>query len=148
MQTTNKEFYVFGKTGACLYSHDLVSRQVNSVDKPSVDKQKLLFGLLWSLKGFCERVSPSELESTFSNFTTPQYKLHVLEIPTGLKFVLITAPDASSQQPRDHTKTTLRYIYQNLFVPLVVGNIACEPADKIKCRLFEAKVQEYLLSGK
>ena len=153
----NKEFYIFGKSGACLYGHDLVAKQVTHynlarpdepVDKAVIDKQKLLFGLLWSLKGFCERVSPQPLHSTFNNFSTPNYKMHVLEIPTGLKFVLITAPDSPQQVQRDHTKTTLKTIYQSLFVPLVVGNISCEPAKPIRCKLFEAKVQEYLLSNK
>ena len=49
---TNMEFYIFNRSGTCLYSSDLVSKQVNSSDKEAVNKQKLLFGLMWSLKGF------------------------------------------------------------------------------------------------
>lgn len=47
------EFYIFNRSGACLYSVDLVTKQINSIDSSDVDKQKLLFGLLWSLKGYC-----------------------------------------------------------------------------------------------
>jgi len=113
----NKEFYIFGKSGACLYGHDLVAKQVTHynlarpdepVDKAVIDKQKLLFGLLWSLKGFCERVSPKPLDSTFNNFSTPNYKMYVLEIPTGLKFVLITAPDSPQQVQRDEVAAHCR----------------------------------------
>ena len=36
------------------------------------------------------KLSPTPLASTFRNFTTPRYKFHILEVPTGIKLVLLT----------------------------------------------------------
>ena len=58
------ELMIFNKTGSCLYHHDLwKSKQegdlkglvdpVNTPNKIS-EKQKLVFGLLWSLKSFSQ----------------------------------------------------------------------------------------------
>lgn len=85
-------------------------------------------------------MSPTELEGTFRNFTTPNYKFHVYEIPTGLKFVLLTTPEKIDQT------STLQHVYFYLFVPLVAGNIFLQPGARVESKLFDAKVFEYLLS--
>ena len=54
---TNLEFYIFNRSGGCLYSHDLVSGKVNSTEQADINKQKLLFGLLWAMRGIAEKVS-------------------------------------------------------------------------------------------
>ena len=35
---TIMEFYIFNRSGTCLYSQDLVTKQVNSVDNDAVQK--------------------------------------------------------------------------------------------------------------
>ena len=56
------ELIIFNKTGQCLYHHDLYKSRVegdlkglinlDAPEKKIVEKQKLLFGLIWSLKSF------------------------------------------------------------------------------------------------
>lgn len=89
----NLEFLIFNRTGACLFHADLSTKKVNEIDKTIVDKEKLIFGLMWGLKSFSSKISPEPLITTFRNFSTPMYKLHIYELPTGIKFVLITSPD-------------------------------------------------------
>ena len=63
----------------------------------------MIFGLIWGLREFSNKVSTNstnlnvqvalyDLPSTFRNFTTANYKFHILEQPTGIKFVLMTKP--------------------------------------------------------
>lgn len=66
--------------------------------------------------------------------------MHLYEILTGLKFVLITTPAKLDQQE------TLQHVYQYLFVPFVSGNIFLTPGAKVESKLFDEKVSEYLLS--
>ena len=78
------------------------------------------------------------MPSTFRNFSTPRYKLHALEIQTGIKLILITAP---MQEDRYEV---LRQVYANLYVPLVSTNIFCTPGLRISSKLFERKATEFL----
>jgi len=54
---TNLEFLIFNRSGACLYHADLVTRVVNSTEKAVIDKEKLIFGLMWGLKSFSHKVT-------------------------------------------------------------------------------------------
>jgi len=81
-----------------------------------------------------------ELDGTFRNFTTPRYSMHIMEILTGLKFVLITTP-----KKVDHQET-LQHAYKYLFVPFVSGNIFLAPGAKVESKLFDQKLAEFLLS--
>ena len=112
--------------------------EITQEQKSVLEKQKLIFGLLWSLKSFSQQVSPTPLPSTFRNFSTPRYKLHALEIQTGIKLILITVP---MQEDRYET---LRKVYANLYVPLVSTNICCTPGLRISSKLFESQVTEML----
>ena len=100
---------IFNKTGLCLYHHDIAKSKregtlkglidIDNIEKKYDEKQKLVFGLVWSLKSFatsmaCE--SSSQAQNTFKNFSTSQFSLHFFEVPTGLKIVLLTNPTSSS----------------------------------------------------
>ena len=165
-QIQNLEFLIFNKSGLCLIHADLINNEILpctswKLESPSPDqkaimeKQKLVFGLLWSLKSFSEKVrtysnlillqvSPVDLPKwpkltqAFKNISTPRYKLHALEIGTGIKFILITVP---MQADRNET---LRQLYQTLYVPLVSSNIFNQPDSRIKSKLFENKTIEFL----
>ncbi len=50
-------FYIFARTGRCLYSREWHrTRKTNSKD----EDERLMFGLLHSLKSFVAQMSPSE----------------------------------------------------------------------------------------
>ena len=87
---------------------------------------------------FSIKMSPTPLPSTFKNFSTPRFKLHALEIPTGIKLILITSPTKEDKYDE------LRHVYSYLYVPLVSSNIFCQQGSKISSKLFETKVLEHL----
>ena len=108
------DLMIFNKTGACLYHHDIAKSKrdgtlrglidIDNVEKKHDEKQKLVFGLIWSLKSFasqmaCDNQGQSQLSgptNVFKNFSTSQFSLHFFEVPTGLKIVLLTNPTSSS----------------------------------------------------
>ena len=71
-QIQNLEFLIFNKSGLCLLHADLINNEILpctalKLESPTPDqkavmeKQKLVFGLLWSLKSFSEKVRPQML---------------------------------------------------------------------------------------
>ena len=53
-------------------------------------ENKLVYGMLYSLKSFVSRLSPATSD-TFHSYETNKYKLSMFETPTGIKFVLNTS---------------------------------------------------------
>ena len=99
---------IFNKSGLCLYHHDISKSKrqgtlaglidIDNTDKKNDEKEKLVFGLIWSLKSFADSLH-NDLHgatNTFKNFSTSQYAMHFFEVPTGLKIVLLTNPTSSS----------------------------------------------------
>ena len=101
------ELIIFNKGGQCLYHHDFFKSRkegdlkglinLDKLDKKIVEKQKLLFGLLWSLKSFSQMMSCDDPKQAFKNFSTSEFSLHFLEIPTGLKIILLTDPSSKDR---------------------------------------------------
>ena len=66
----------------------------------------MLFGMLFSLKQFAQKMDPRESATTggrpctFHAFRTNNYKLHFLETATGLLFILVTDPSAPDMRER------------------------------------------------
>eukprot|EP00392_Amoebophrya_sp_AT5.2_P003396 g3401.t1 len=66
-----------------------------------------------------QNVQATRSIQAFNSYTTSQYKLHCLEIPSGYFFVCLTEPN-SLVDLRDY----MRQIYQGYFVPLVLQSPA------------------------
>jgi hypothetical protein len=81
--------FIFSKSGACIYYQDFTGRKPQG----DLDEQKLVFGMLFSLKRFIERTSPlADDDGSFKHFTTSAYRLHFFQAPTGLRFVCLSDP--------------------------------------------------------
>eukprot|EP01053_Blabericola_migrator_P005609 Blabericola_migrator_1__5608@NODE_2853_length_2284_cov_156_691024_g1789_i0_p4_GENE_NODE_2853_length_2284_cov_156_691024_g1789_i0NODE_2853_length_2284_cov_156_691024_g1789_i0_p4_ORF_typecomplete_len106_score15_37Sybindin/PF04099_12/2_5e19AIRS/PF00586_24/0_032_NODE_2853_length_2284_cov_156_691024_g1789_i018612178 len=96
-------FLIFDRN-YCLFQHDWAgARQVKS-PKEQQRQQRLLHGLIFSLKRFCEKIgSPLQGGQTsfsppFETVMTPEYKLHLYESMSGYKFVLLTDVSLPSQK--------------------------------------------------
>ena len=130
------DFYVFSNSGECLLHEAFQPRG----DTRSVsDSHKLLFGLIYSMKSFSRKISPTSLGvDPFSSFVTGSYKLHILETMSGLNFVLITEETAGDLTEK------LQYLYSELFSQYVLRNPLYRPKQEIRSPLFLEKVKDFV----
>mmetsp|Transcript_50045 Transcript_50045/g.156628 ORF Transcript_50045/g.156628 Transcript_50045/m.156628 type:complete len:187 (-) Transcript_50045:477-1037(-) len=107
-------FYLFDRNGVCLYYEDW-----HRVKRPKnlPEEQKLIFGLLFSLKATVCAMRPGGdgklVPDALQSYNTSTYKLHYYETPTGLRFILITDPPVPS------LRECLRQIYSHIYVEYV-----------------------------
>jgi hypothetical protein len=97
----------------------------------------ICFQVLFTIISFVLNVRPRDQEKSCVHFyKTNSYKLHYLETPTSLKFVLLSDPDTPD------LRDTLRQIYRNVFVEYVIKNPLYKIGDPIKCELFSQNLQK------
>ena len=76
----------------------------------------------------------------FVSFSTKIYKLSFFEVPTGIKFVLVT-------KDKDIEFTNyLRGMYKMVYIPYVSRNIFYKPGTEIKCSLFDKNLKKFFKS--
>ena len=127
--------HIFNRKGIRLFHHEWV-RAKNTGGTP--EDPKLLFGLLYSLRSFTQKLDPKQTDSTFKSIRTETYKLHYLETPTGLRFAFVTDPGAPD------LRECLRHIYANIFVEFVSKNAQYSTGTYINCPLFLAATNQFL----
>ena len=132
------EFYIFNNIGNCLFYLNL--REKTSEVNPQQD-QKLIFGMLHTLKSFCRKFSPVPVTvNPFSSYVTDAYKFHVLETNSGLNFVMFTSAEMLDQTH------SLKWIYSTIYSPYIVRSPFYEPKKQINSTVFKEKLDEYLRS--
>ncbi|ELT88724.1 hypothetical protein CAPTEDRAFT_19288 [Capitella teleta] len=128
--------YIFDREGTCLYYHEWNRRNQSGICK--TEEYKLMYGMLFSIKSFCSRMSPIDQKDGFMNLRTNKFKLHFYETPSGLKFVLNT--DLSVGNIRD----TLHQIYSSIYLEYVMKNPLCVQGDVIESELFQTKLDDFV----
>lgn len=128
--------YIFDKAGKLLFYTEWNRSKQSGISKD--EEGKLMYGMLFSLKNFVNKISPYDLKQGFLCFKTNKYALHYMETPTGLKFVLNT--DVNAQKVRE----MLHQLYSNVYVNYVVRNPLCDLQDTIKSELFRTKLDSYI----
>lgn len=139
--------YVFNRSGVCLLYREW-QRPLRTLD--AQQDQKLLFGLLFSLRSFTAKMDPTSVDKgnlgapllpgqgcSFHSFCTNTYKLSFMECPSGIKIILITHPKIGD------LRESLRHIY-NIYVNYIVKNPLYVPGSSIKCELFNTNLDEYV----
>ncbi|KAH1223498.1 Trafficking protein particle complex subunit 1 [Glycine soja] len=140
--------YVFNRNGVCLLYREW-NRPLRTLD--AQQDQKLMFGLLFSLKSLTAKMDPtSAVEKgnlgmpqlpgqgcSFHSFRTNTYKLSFMESPSGIKIILVTHPRTGD------LRESLKYIY-NLYVEYVVKNPLYTPGSPIRCELFNTTLDQYV----
>ncbi|KAK1282352.1 hypothetical protein QJS10_CPB22g00012 [Acorus calamus] len=139
--------YVFNRNGICLMYREW-NRPLHTLD--SQQDQKLMFGLLFSLRSFTTKIDPSVVEKgnlgvpllpgqgcSFHSFRTNTYKLSFMETPSGIKIILVTHPKCGD------LRESLKHIY-NLYVEYVVKNPLYVPGTPVRCGLFNTNLDQYV----
>ncbi|MCO5578977.1 hypothetical protein L7F22_060495 [Adiantum nelumboides] len=140
--------YIFSRMGVCLHYH-LWYRPLTTLS-PHQD-QKLMFGLLFSLRSFTVKMDPTSNDKgilgvpqlpgqgcSYHAYSTNTYKLSLLETPSGIKIVLVT--DSGMGDLRE----ALRHIYSNIYVEYVIKNPLYKPGEPFRCELFNAALDQYV----
>ncbi|CAG5122829.1 unnamed protein product [Candidula unifasciata] len=129
-------FYLFDRHGTCLYYTEWSRKKQLTMSKD--EEFKLMYGMIFSIKSFASRLSPTDMKEGFLNFTTSKYKLHFFETPSGLKFIMNTDLSVGGM------KDVLHQIFSSLYVEYIVKNPLCDMDQPITSELFKNKLDEYV----
>jgi len=129
--------YIFNKSGNCIYYEEWNRK------KPSgnlAEEQKLMFGMLFSLKSFVTKTSPKPIDDKtgFHCYKTSTYKLHFYETPTSVKFIILSDPNTPD------LREDLKKLYSQIYVEYVVKNPLYKLNDVIKCEYFIQYLQKFI----
>lgn len=125
-------FHIFDGKGKCLFSM--------KKDKGD-ESDRLLYGFLWSLKSFSNRITPVILkENHFFTYTTNCYQLVFMEMQTSVKFVLVCSKENKSNE---YFKQLMKDFYADVYVEYHVKNPLKSPNSAIDSLLFREKFDEF-----
>ncbi|RKP24872.1 Sybindin-like protein [Syncephalis pseudoplumigaleata] len=80
------------------------------------EEAKLVYGVVYSLRNLCGKLSKNKGSANFLAYRTSHYKLHHYRTLSGLRFVLLTDPAAEQQSELLHR------IYSQCYVEYVIKN--------------------------
>jgi len=129
-------FSIFNREGTCVFY--LKGEQSNSRKKDEEEARKLVFGMIFSLRNLCGKLSPDGSEN-LQVLRTNNFAIHHFMSASGLVFIICT--DAAC--PNQYTR--LKAVYANLFTEYVSKNVLFEGKDvTIESPVFLKKVSEFL----
>ncbi|XP_076063977.1 blocked early in transport 5 isoform X3 [Oratosquilla oratoria] len=128
--------YVFDRNGMLLHYGEWNRKKQAGMSRE--EEAKLMYGMIFSIKSFITKVSPTDVKEGFFNYVTNKYRLSFYETPTRIKFILNTDPHAQG------VKELLHQIYTQVYVEYVVRNPMCTLNHPIESELFVAKLDELI----
>ena len=139
LKMTVFNIYMYSKEGTCIYY-----RAWHRTKKPSISVQeeyKLMHGMIYSIKSFVSRMSPSGTKDRFIGYKTNSYHLHFMESTSGVTIIMNT-----DCNPPRNVQEYLRYIYASIYVQYIVKNPFVDSEEWISSELFASKLDEYVKS--
>lgn len=98
--------------------------------------------MLFSIKSFVGKLSPSDMKDGFTCYKTSKYRLNYYETPTMYKLVLNTDTAVTHPIVRD----LLQNLYAKIFVEYVIKNPLYVMGEPINNELFDARLDEFIKS--
>jgi len=132
--------WIFAENGSALYYREWVRRKHANMSRE--EEAKLLYGMLFSVKSFCNKLSPTDMKDGFLSYRTDKYRLNYFETAAGLKFALNTDANVSQHVVRD----LLAKIYAQVYVEYAVKSPLYQPGQAIESELFTTKLDELVKS--
>uniref|UniRef100_V9LFB3 Trafficking protein particle complex subunit n=1 Tax=Callorhinchus milii TaxID=7868 RepID=V9LFB3_CALMI len=133
---TVHNLYIFDRNGSCLHYNEWNRKKQAGMSKEQ--EYQLMYGMLFSIRSFVNKMSPVDSSDGFLSFNTSRYKLHYYETATGVKIVITT--DLGVGSIRD----ILSQIYSTIYVEYVVKNPLCGLNEPIQSELFRSKLDNYI----
>ena len=130
--------WIFDEKGTLLYNREWLRKKFTSMDKQ--EEAKLLYGMLFSIKSFANRLSPDDMKEGFQSFKTTKYRLNYFETPTQVKFVMNTDTAVTHPIVRD----LLQNIYRQIYVEYALKNPLYKMGSPIESELFTTKLDEFV----
>nr|CAD7439685.1 unnamed protein product [Timema bartmani]CAD7454011.1 unnamed protein product [Timema tahoe] len=121
---TVHNIYIFDRYGSLLYYYEWNRLKQSGITRE--EEAKLMYGMLFSIKSFVNKISPLDTKDGFLCYKTSKYSLHFFETPSSIKFVLTT--DVGAQNVREF----LQQIYSQIYVEYAVKNPVWQNNKPIK----------------
>lgn len=134
--------YVYSRDGTLLHYLEWARPRARA-NAGSSDDAKMMYGLLFSLNAFAQKVDPTAAPVApgsrppprrvgFRSFRTSTYKLHFYEVPSGVQFALLTDPGAPD------LREALKQVHASCYVDLVAKSPLHAPGKPFVSELFDA----------
>jgi len=133
--------WIFDESGTLLFYKEWLRKKHTSMDKQ--EEAKLLYGMLFSIKSFANKLSPDDMKEGFQSFKTNKYRLNVFETPTQIKFVMNTDTAVTHPIVRD----LLQNLYRQIYVEYALKNPLYKVGTPIESDIFAMKLDEFVRSA-
>lgn len=97
-----------------------------------------MYGSLFSIKSFVNKISPIDPREGFLFYKTNKYALHFFETSSGQKFILNTDTAATG------VREFLQQLYSKIWLDYAVRNPLWIPGTPITSDLFKQKLDEFI----
>nr|SVE93975.1 EOG090X0HJH [Scapholeberis mucronata] len=133
---TIHNLYMFDRQGSLMYYGEW-NRNRKPENMLNINEEaKLMYGMLYSIKNFVNKMSPHDVREGFQCYKTSKYVLNYFETPSGIKYVMNT--DLQSQGVRELLQT----INSQIYIEYCVKNPAYNYGEPIQSELFKTKLDE------
>jgi trafficking protein particle complex subunit 1 len=132
-------FYIYNRRGKLLYYKEW-NRPLNTLADDIEEERKLMFGMIFSMKDLCGRLSPATNSEGLHTIRTDAFALHHFESASGIMFIMNTDPAV------EDLYLTLKHIYSQIYIECVSRNPLYQhtPDSPVNCPLFVKKLDEFV----